>query len=246
MLELTIMGIALQGDGPSPSLLLHPYGTDKVIFLPLEPADAFPLSSSLHGPVGGRETPRRDLTARILRHLGGRLLAVEIFGFDTGAVQAAAVIQAGPTTVRLLCRPAEGVQLSLQCGAPLRAEAEALNSAKSLDDPSLDLSPHVRTLVRTAMLRDKLGDALVDDGSFDFSRIPLVLESTINREAPRVVGQKKGPTVNISVDNQVVEFSVAVSPVLSTEAGTDSASRPEEDRWAALLRVLSPETKTLM
>ncbi len=237
MLDLTIIGIALQGDAMSPSLLLYPFGTEKVIFLPLDPTDAFTLSAALHGPAGNDEAPRRDLTARLLHHLGGRLQEVEISGFGTGSLRATAVILSGSATVRLRCRPAEGVLLSLQCGAPLRAEDDALSAAKSLDDPTLELSAHVRTLARTAMLRDKLEDGS-EDGRFDFSRIPLVLEGRARRE------EHPAQTITLTVHKKTAEPAPTGGVALS--GATPAGGPPEEDRWATLLQVLAPETKTPM
>ena len=245
MLHLSIIGIALQGENSSPSLLLHPLGTDKVLFLSLAPSDAFSLSSALHGPIAGRDEPSRDLSARLLHALGGRLLAVELSGFGTSAVRAAAVVLSGADTLRLRCRPAEGAMLAIQCGAPLKVEDGALALAKDLEDPTLDLSPHVRTLVRTAMLRDKLDETPAGKGDFDFSRIPLVLENKINRDAPRPQPvARSAPKIQISF--RKVEPAPAPAEEASTHEIPSHGIPVEEDRWATLLQVLAPETKTLM
>lgn len=261
MLELSIVGIALQGENSSPSLLLHPFGADKIFFMPLAPSDAFTLSSTLHGPLEGRDEPRRDLPARLLHALGGRLLYVELMGFGTTAMQAVAVLLAGASTLRLRCRPAEGVMLSIQCGAPLRTDAEALSAAKSLDDPGLELSAHVRTLVRTAMLRDKLDEAPAADTEFDFSRIPLVLEGKVGR-SERTAEPARAPRLRVSVRQtgpgvpqataQVVDAQNVAAQSIAAQSAPDNAGPEtqipllEEDRWATLLQVLAPETKTLM
>ncbi len=238
MLDLTIIGITLQGEGSSPGLLLHVFGTDRLLVLPLSPTEAFSLSGVLHGPAPGQEPNRRDLTARILHALGGRLQQVEFsdFGLEPACT---VVILSGSTSLRLRCRPAEGAQLALYCGAPLKADESALRAGKTLEDPALELPAHVRALVRTAVLRDKLEDA---DG-FDFSHIPLILEGRSNREAARpaeVQPERRAPRIQISFKKIENPASPGV-PAPEAKAG-----QGEEDRWAALLQVLSPETKTLM
>ncbi len=51
MVELTVIGISLQGDGGSPVLLLHPHATDSILSLFVGPMEAFAISTALHGSM---------------------------------------------------------------------------------------------------------------------------------------------------------------------------------------------------
>ena len=53
MVELTVLGISLQGEGGAPVLLLHPQGMDRILALSIGPMEAFAISSVLNAPGQG-------------------------------------------------------------------------------------------------------------------------------------------------------------------------------------------------
>ena len=50
MVELTVLGISLQGEGGAPVLLLHPHGSQRILTLSIGPMEAFAISSILNAP----------------------------------------------------------------------------------------------------------------------------------------------------------------------------------------------------
>ncbi len=53
MVDLTILGISLQDEGVTPVLLLHPHGTELILCIHIDPAEAFAISRALHATDTG-------------------------------------------------------------------------------------------------------------------------------------------------------------------------------------------------
>ncbi|MDL2315978.1 bifunctional nuclease family protein [Desulfovibrio sp. OttesenSCG-928-A18] len=126
MVDLTVLGISLMQDDRAPVLLLYPSGTQRLISLPLEPLEAFALAAALH------EGASSDLSTPMAKVLGGRLRSVELTGKEDNAFSAEAEIAMATETLRLDCRPAEGIALALRSAVPIRASKSLLKQARTL------------------------------------------------------------------------------------------------------------------
>lgn len=67
MVNLTILGISVQDEGVTPVLLLHPHGTEQVLCIHIDPAEAFAISRALHTMEKGMSAASPDLSASVTR-----------------------------------------------------------------------------------------------------------------------------------------------------------------------------------
>lgn len=67
MVDLTILGISVQDEGVTPVLLLHPHGTEQVLCIHIDPAEAFAISRALHTMEKGMSAASLDLSASVTR-----------------------------------------------------------------------------------------------------------------------------------------------------------------------------------
>jgi bifunctional DNase/RNase len=325
MLDLTVLGISLQGENSLPILLLHPHGTASILRLPIGPTEAFAISSILDAPESGQANaadpemfpvrkfppqgenllPRsHDLALVLMRALGGRMLALELFRPAEGDFAAEMAIGANSAVLRLNCRPSDGVVLALRCGAPIRAAKAVLAGAEDAAGVISSLPEHLRILVLSRMSspagqpedsrtsggfpqpRQGLSPNpepghRADPGSAPLkgrqSRSVPILPLKAPDQAPSALsGQGKDvksnltaiPTkqlgnIRISLVRQnhsghleiVEEFCLPAKSAVKDVPPAENLAEAEailknggteEERWAALLKALSPETKLPM
>ena len=67
MVEVTVLGISLQGEGGAPVLLLHPQGTEQILSLSIGPMEAFAISSVLNAPEHGHAAASRAAQPVLVR-----------------------------------------------------------------------------------------------------------------------------------------------------------------------------------
>ena len=212
-----------------------------------------------------------DLALQMLQSTGARLQVVEILRLDNNAHYAEAVLFLGMRMARVACRPADGVALALRCGASIRATEEVLAYAQNMAAVLESLPPHIRALARTSLLTQKLRPEEQRIASLlpDFSKIPLVVEGqgktggNADPSSPKPLSApqaKKSPTIKLSVVHQdkdgrhhlvdevhiSADSPAADGPHVVPAPAAEAYAGTEEERWATLLRVLAPETKTPM
>jgi bifunctional DNase/RNase len=94
MVNLTVMGIALHGEGGGPVLLLHPHGAESILTLHIGPMEAFAISTALHGNERPADASRLQMDAegqqalaamRNLLRSGSAFFAEEGLGFSPSA-----------------------------------------------------------------------------------------------------------------------------------------------------------------
>ncbi|MDR1359675.1 MAG: bifunctional nuclease family protein [Deltaproteobacteria bacterium] len=172
MVDLTVLGISLQGESRIPFLLLHARSASRILKLRVGPSEALAISAALNAPAGGLEGaipapyseeeekffPRfQDLSLALMRVMGGTMLELKLFRPEDQLSGARIYIAANSAVLRLNCRPAEGLALALRCGAPIRAVSSALAKAQDAAEVIASLPEHLRLLALSRM-RDSAGE----------------------------------------------------------------------------------------
>lgn len=165
MVELTVLGISLQEEGSIPILLLMPHASDRVFSLHIGPMEAFAVSTALQAldespaAAAAQSSPlfprplTHDLLCRMVRSLGATLTAIEIHELLDGAFIADAVLQKDGATIRVDCRPSDGVALALRCGARIFAAKKLLPHTDDTFTVLENQPDHVRTVLIDKLLQ---------------------------------------------------------------------------------------------
>lgn len=202
MVDVTILGISLQEDGPSPVLLLHPAGTRRILSVAVSPIEAVAISAALHGTApckNGKIDPpmTHALFLNAVRTLGAELAAVELVGRQGDEFSARVVLAHNGFPVRVTCRPADGVTLALHTGASVRCASSLLAQAESIDAIMTALPEHARTLM-TAKPGEQSGRDMPE-----WLRVPLAVEEALSARAKN--GAMATHKILVSVAHKMLE-----------------------------------------
>lgn len=262
MVNLTVIGLTLQGEEGAPMLLLHPRGTDSILSLPVGPMEAFAVASALHGGghaeaagktpgAGGPAQPplAYDFFLECIMALDGKLTAVDVTRMERGVFHARATLLGKRGQVRVPCRPADGIALALRCGAALRADPSVLVQARPLAAVLAALPAHIRMLAEAALEKER---STPDAGN----RVQVAVSPPAAPGGTVQVGQPaKRPVIHVSLVRQDAGGKNVVEELRLVPSGASAPTKPEtrlngdtaeDDRWFALLQSLSPETKVPM
>lgn len=270
MVNLTILGISLQGESQAPVLLLHSEDTDQVLSLLIGPMEAFAISSGLSKLEGkvpaihqdlpkpspddvenqkARRPMTHDLLLSIMHSLGGVLNAVEILGVKDGVYIAEAVISAPSGEVRIDCRPSDGVALAVRCNAVIRAKKSVLVYGDKMETVLANLPEHLRALVEANIGEEQDPKNITIKVTLDCPELGLFGAEV---EAEEKTPGKPPNTINLTIRNPRPEPKVisGAIPKTSLSAMTIMSSlgdnATEDERWAELLKQISPENKEIM
>lgn len=182
MVDIMVLGISLQNSKDLPLLLLHPTGTRRILSVKIGPMEAVAVSTALHGALPLRDNNAPPMTHEFLLNtigaLGATLAAVELVGFEEGDFLARAVFLCDGVSVRVACRPADGVALALRGGASVRCADALLEHAESIDVVMAELPEYMRTLVVA-----KLGEQGSRADVPGWMRPPAVVEDSLAARA---------------------------------------------------------------
>lgn len=184
MVDVTILGIALQGKDRTPFLIGL---ADKrhVISIELTPIEAVALSIAIHGPA----STDSDKSALSLSHefmlktvsaFGNELVAVELLAFPKGLFNARAVFAQNGEQVIVGCRPADAVTLALLSKAPVRL----VEGVTGLSFPDIDavlgkLPAHIQMLAGVKM------NEQVAHAEADIARSCAVIDAVVAQVAEK-------------------------------------------------------------
>lgn len=194
MVDMTVLGISLQGDGNTPVLLLFPHSTKGIISIPIGPLAAFAISTALseaeadagtaHGDASAAIKPEdaelfsrpliHDFLLRSFQGLGGKLASVEILSDSEQSPSAQVVLDSPKGEIRLDCRPSDGIALAIRSGAPVRGSLSLVARAEDALIVMPTLSDDMRTIVAAKLLalQDDKGLAPIRDDLLAFALKP--------------------------------------------------------------------------
>jgi bifunctional DNase/RNase len=109
-------------------VLLEEQGGDRRLPIWIGHAEAAWLALRLEGEHPARPTTY-DLTAALLRQVGGLLREVRVNRLIEGTFYASAVLDGPSGPAELDARPSDALNLALVAGAPIRVDAAVLNQA---------------------------------------------------------------------------------------------------------------------
>lgn len=160
MVDLTVLSISLH-DADTPVLLLYDKGTGRILSMGIGPMEALAIGVALHRhpvpfeqavcPPDGQGKLSRpltyDLLLAIIGTLKGKFIAIDIVRIEQGAFIAEALLAAPDGTMRVNCRPSDGIALALRCGAAIRASEKILEHTEDIALVLSRLPQNVRSLI---------------------------------------------------------------------------------------------------
>ncbi len=160
MVELTVLGISLQGPGGTPMLLLYPHGTQKILCLGIGPMEAYAISTALHALDNDAAPRGSDAAPEVDTHSGEPLAS----GPAVSSVPDSPTPETGRTSAKTRGAAASGADAAREPGAAL-PKATAGNAEKTLSDSAggqygLPSRPMTHDLMQSMM--EALGGRLLE------------------------------------------------------------------------------------
>ncbi len=126
MLKLQVLGLSVDSKAKTPILLLQEEDGQRVLPIWIGSMEAMSISMAL----SDQELPRpltHDLLTHTIEILGGKIQALEIEEFKEGIFYASLIIEQNSRSLRIDCRPSDGITLAIKKHIPIYAVAEVLD-----------------------------------------------------------------------------------------------------------------------
>ena len=145
MVEMKILGLAVDEKAQSPVIILKDEARDLALPIWVGPVEAMAISLAINAV----ETPRpmtHDLLGRVVAALSATLAAVEVVSLREGTFYAELVLrraQAGaPEVLRVDCRPSDAIALAARLNVPIFVAESVLAEAgtRSLESAKAEFS----------------------------------------------------------------------------------------------------------
>jgi uncharacterized protein len=133
MLQVTVQSLGLDQASKTPVVILQEQDGERVLPIWIGPAEASAIAMELAGMKFSRPLTH-DLTASIIRGLGGRLLRVLISRVQENTYFAELVIQRGEEVFSIDARPSDSIAIAL------RLQADLFTTEDLLAETSVQLS----------------------------------------------------------------------------------------------------------
>jgi uncharacterized protein len=138
MLQVTVQSLGLDQASKTPVVILQEQDGERVLPIWIGPAEASAIAMELAGMKFSRPLTH-DLTASIIRGLGGRLLRVLISRVQENTYFAELVIQRGEEVFSIDARPSDSIAIALRLQADLFTTEDLLaETSVQLSEPDED------------------------------------------------------------------------------------------------------------
>lgn len=231
MVEMQVMGLALDGNAKAPILLLREQQSARILPVWIGATEAVAISLALNSIPMPRPLTH-DLLLNCIYALNGSVHSVEISALHEGAYRAELVIESKGELLRQDSRPSDAVALALRAAKPILVSREVLDNAgtyrlQALESGSAQFYGPSETPELLATLFTMPDSPKMED---------------VRAEAPNG-GAESGAKPQITVTVTPVRRGEARKNVISIDAAPKNAS---ETHLEDLLRSLDPETKYRM
>lgn len=132
MVEVKIVGLAVDENNQSPVLLLKSKESDVVLPIWIGAMEAMSISLALN-KVDFHRPMTHDLTLNIIRELGASIAAVEVTSIKEGTFYAEILAMKGEETLRIDSRPSDAVALGVRVECPILVAEDVLAEAGAPD-----------------------------------------------------------------------------------------------------------------
>lgn len=131
MVEMKVLGLTMDGDNNVPILVLQEDGGSEILPIWIGASEALSISLVLNGKTLDRPLTH-EVMFQALDKLHASIAGVDITELRDGTYLAEMEIVSGTESIRLDCRPSDGIALAIRCRAPIRVAEEILEAtAKS-------------------------------------------------------------------------------------------------------------------
>jgi bifunctional DNase/RNase len=234
MVEMQVIGLALEKNTKAPILVLRDVEQKRMLPIWIGSAEAIAISLALNGI----STPRpltHDLLISSIYALGAEIDCVEIVSLRDGAYFADLLLKKdGGTIIRLDSRPSDAAALALRAKKIIRVHSEILAEAGSqrlqiVDSGMAQLyGPHETPDLLAAL--------------FSLADSPIMEESPFKQEQAKV---KRSPQITITL-SPLLKPAESEAPPAVRMGNKVSVAKQEDKSLEELLRHLDPETKYRM
>lgn len=247
MVEMQVMGLALEESAKAPILLLKATRNARILPIWVGAAEAVAISTALNSIPLPRPLTH-DLLLNCIYSLGGKIHSVEISAISEGSYRAELVVDSPSGQLRIDSRPSDAIALALRAGKPINANEDVLTSAGTYHLRAIE-SGKAQFYGPTEM--PELLATL-----FTLPDSPKFMETGENRTSQI---PENGPRITVTVtpvrrdDEHADQTAPRVRKKMHGEPGLEQAKQTPEQLEQAreksleeLLRALDPESKYRM
>ena len=127
MVDMKVLGLTMEGENNTPILVLQEKGGAEILPIWIGASEALSISLALNGKTLDRPLTHETMF-RALDGLGASIAGVNITELRDGTYLAEMEIVSGSETLRLDCRPSDGIALAVRGHAPIRVAEEILEA----------------------------------------------------------------------------------------------------------------------
>ncbi len=128
MVRMRILGLSVDSTAKTPILLLQTEDEKRVLPIWIGSMEAMSISLALSGQNAPRPLTH-DLLLSLMHILGANLEAIEVIAFKGGTFYAVLVLRYQDDSIRLDCRPSDGIAIAIKTGTPIYVSTEVLDTA---------------------------------------------------------------------------------------------------------------------
>ncbi len=137
MIEMKVMGIALDVRTNSPIVVLHDLDNRKALPIWIGSAEASAIIRCIEGLVVARPMTH-DLIANLMEKTGYTLEKIEINNVEKETYYATLFLKKGEETLELDARPSDAIAIAMRCDAPIFVTANVLMNGSVSTDTAKD------------------------------------------------------------------------------------------------------------
>lgn len=125
MIPMKVLGLTLDAENNAPILVLQQDGGSEILPIWIGTSEALAISVALNGTRLDRPLTHETMF-QVIRALDAEVGAVDVMALRDGTYYAELEIVKGEKTMRVDCRPSDGIALAVRCDAPIRVAREVL------------------------------------------------------------------------------------------------------------------------
>jgi len=137
MIEMKVMGIALDVRTNSPIVVLHDLDNRKALPIWIGSAEASAIIRCIEGLVVARPMTH-DLIANLIEKTGYSLEKIEINNVEKETYYATLYLRKGEEVLELDARPSDAIAVAMRCDAPIFVTANVLMNGSVSTDTAKD------------------------------------------------------------------------------------------------------------
>ncbi len=238
MVEMRVIGLALERGSKAPSLVLSDPASERLLPIWIGSTEAIAISLALNGIPMPRPLTH-DLLLNCIYALGGEVRRVEIPSVRDGTYMAELVFLKDNGEVRLDSRPSDAVAVAL------RAKKNILVGEDVLEEAGVQRLQRLETGMAQLFGPEETSELLA--ALFSLADSPRVEESRPKNEPSQSPRQPR-VTITFTPNNKEPGTpQVPASSSTSPASSQDKADAPQNEKnLEELLRQLDPETKYRM